>query len=63
MFVQNDGALNWEDSVGQCQLYGGWLVDIRDIYEHNCLVEYAMTNGIDQGAYWTDGDLYYVYFC
>merc|ERR1712243_485736 len=53
---------NWEDSIAECRLYGGWLVDIKDQKEQNCLMRYGISQGYndwfhtdanDQGSYGT----------
>merc|ERR1711915_209668 len=45
---------NWEDARSQCASLGGWLVDIQDIHEQNCLTRHAYkTDGLTD-IYWTD---------
>merc|ERR1711872_234090 len=43
----------WEEARGECELYGGWLVDIESPREQYCLLEYAHSAGI-QNWFWTD---------
>ena len=46
----------WEEARGECALYGGWLIDILDIHEQNCLLRHAhATPGLEDGLFWTDG--------
>ena len=42
------------DAVAECELYGGWLVNIESLAEQNCLMRYAQKNGLFHD-YWTDG--------
>ena len=40
----------------RCELDGGWLVNIEDVHEQNCLLKYALTtSGLHDKNYWTDG--------
>ena len=48
---------NWVDAAAECELYGGWLVNIESLAEQNCLVRYGNTHGLN-AWYWTDGNLY-----
>ena len=46
--------------MGECELYGGWLVQINDVQEYNCLLREGkrLTYGHCHGGcwYWTDGN-------
>ena len=44
----------WEDAIAECRLFGGWLLDVTDIAEHNCLMRYGNSQGWDIW-FWTDG--------
>ena len=44
----------WLDAIGECQLYGGWLVHITGLREYNCLLKYGISQGFEN-FYWTDG--------
>ena len=46
---------NWEDSRGECELYGGWLVQINDLKEYNCLLRFGVKEGMS-AWFWTDGN-------
>ena len=45
---------NWEDAIAECVLYGGWLVDVKDQKEHNCLMRYGISQGYNAWFH-TDG--------
>jgi len=54
LFV-TDEVRNWVDARDHCQLFGGWLVDIQDVHEQNCLMRHAYkTDGLTDYNYWTD---------
>ena len=42
------------DAVAECELYGGWLVNIESLAEQNCLMRYAQKNSLFNN-FWTDG--------
>ena len=44
----------WEDAIAECQLYGGWLIDVTSLAEHNCLMRYGNSQGFENW-FWTDG--------
>ena len=50
---------NWNDAIAECQLYGGWLVDVTGLEEHNCLLSFGKSQGLNTW-YWTDGKRFYV---
>merc|ERR1719347_466084 len=45
----------WNEAVAECDLYGGWLVNIKDWREQNCLVRYGVSQGFPR-CFWTDGN-------
>merc|ERR1719391_1108022 len=45
----------WEEAILECQFYGGWLVDVKDQKEHNCLMRYGTSQEFDD-YYWTDAN-------
>ena len=49
----------WIDALAECELYGGWLVNIKDWREENCLVRYGVSQGLATW-YWTDGNFDYI---
>ena len=54
LFSETD--MTWEEARGECALYGGWLIDILDFHEQNCLLRHAhATPGLENQGYWTDG--------
>ena len=48
--------MTWEEARGECELYGGWLTDLRTRKEQNCLLRYAQTAGVTDDWYWHDGN-------
>merc|ERR1739841_33380 len=46
---------NWFEARGECELYGGWLVQINDLTEFNCLMRHGVAEET-QTWYWTDGN-------
>ena len=53
----SDVTHNWYDAMGECELYGGWLLSINSQREQNCLVRYANSAGIESGWFWHDGKI------
>ena len=53
-YLFSEEVRSWLDAKEECELYGGWLVDIRSQAEANCLMRYGMSLGVCHG-YWTDG--------
>lgn len=39
--------------MGECELYGGWLVQINDLKEYNCLLRYG-SKEFEHEWFWTD---------
>merc|ERR1719410_2187525 len=55
-YLFSDITHNWEDSMGECELYGGWLVQINDLKEYNCLLRYGAKEIANEYLwFWTDG--------
>merc|ERR1711973_467005 len=46
---------NWNDARAECELYGGWLVDVNSIEEHNCIMRYGKSQGFDK-EFWIDAN-------
>ena len=61
-YLFSEVQMTWEEARGECQLYGGWLVDLRTRKEQNCLLRYAQAAGVPEGWYWHDGDQNTRYF-
>jgi len=53
LFV-TDEVRNWVEARDYCALFGGWLVDIQDVHEQNCLTRHAYNTGLTDYSYWTD---------
>ena len=47
--------LSWLDARGECELMGGWLVQIKGFLEYNCLMRHGFKEET-QTWYWTDGN-------
>ena len=43
----------WFDARAECDLYGGWLVQINSQEEYNCLMRHGTGANLDD-TYWTD---------
>ena len=55
-YMFSDLRLTWQEAREECQLQGGWLVDLRSRTEQNCLLRYAKTAGVPEDTYWHDGN-------
>ena len=51
----------WHDAKLECELYGGFLLNLKDISEQNCLLRYYQSQDLRGGKYWTDGKSYIIY--
>jgi len=49
-------SVTWETAVAQCKLYGGWLLEINNQAEQNCLLKYGWTLG-SNAWFWTDAKI------
>ena len=47
--------MTWEEARGECDLYGGWLVDLNSLEEQNCLMRHGNSQGYN-AWFWTDGN-------
>ena len=54
-YLFSEVKMTWEEARAECQLYGGWLVDLRSRREQNCLIRYAQAAGVTEDWYWHDG--------
>merc|ERR1711936_418529 len=54
-YLFSELSLTWEEAKGECQLYGGWLLNLNNLVEQNCLLKHAVTNEIS-GWFWHDGN-------
>ena len=55
----SDVTNNRTHSWAECELYGGWLVQINDLEEYNCLLrdgKILEVNDLGEGWYWTDAN-------
>ena len=55
-YLFSEVKMNWEDARVECELYGGWLVDINSLQEQNCLMRHGNSQGYNVW-YHTDGKL------
>merc|ERR1712126_182421 len=54
-YLYSDDELIWEEARARCELFNGWLVDIGDVHEQNCLMKHALaTDELHNYYYWTD---------
>ena len=53
-YLFSDLALNWFEAQTECELYGGWLVNIGGFKEQNCLLRYGQSQLYDSW-FWHDG--------
>ena len=54
-YLFSEMQFSWEDSRLECELYGGWLVQINSRTEYNCLMRHGLKEEILEW-YWTDGN-------
>ena len=55
-YLFSDEKRPWQDAMLECELYGGFLLSLKDISEQNCLMRYAQSQNLNHW-YWTDGKL------
>merc|ERR1712227_338504 len=53
-YLFSEVEMTWEEARGECELYGGWLVDLKSRKEQNCILRYAQTAGVTETWYWHD---------
>ena len=53
-YLFSDFSADWPEAYAECELYGGWLVNIDNIGEHNCLLRHASAQNY-ASWYWTGG--------
>ena len=53
----SEATLSWFEAAAECELYGGWLVNIGGFKEQNCLVRYGQSQLYDYW-FWHDGNAY-----
>ena len=57
-YLFSDELHSWDEARAECALYGGWLVNIGGVREHNCLNRFAHSSvELVNKWYWTDGIL------
>merc|ERR1712089_57228 len=47
---------NWEDAKGECELFGGNLVEIRSMELNYCILRHAHHKGLPVDWYWHSGN-------
>ena len=55
-YLFSEVSLTWDEAVGECSLYAGWLVALNSLQEQNCLLKHAQNEGLTEDWYWTDGN-------
>ena len=57
-YLFSDVQHNWNEARAECVLYGGWLVQINNMKEYNCLLRHGMgfdtPDTSDSRWYWID---------
>ena len=56
-YLFSDATHTWDEALTECELYGGWLVNIGSVTEQNCLMRFGHSKtelSMDKW-YWTDG--------
>ena len=57
-YLFSDTTHTWDEALVECELYGGWLVNIGSVQEQNCLMKFAHSAAeLVNKWYWTDGRL------
>merc|ERR1712126_237481 len=54
-YLFSEVTLSWTEARIECELYGGWLVDVNSLQEHNCLLRYGNLQGFNTW-FWTDAN-------
>merc|ERR1712180_501444 len=52
----SEDSKTWEDAQGNCELYGGSLVQIRSMEMNYCILDYAETKALPAEWYWHSGN-------
>merc|ERR1712126_642539 len=56
-YLFSSNAMTWSESVAECALYGGWLLDINSIQEQNCIVRNIRNHGTTTWYFHDGNDL------
>merc|ERR1712192_44229 len=51
-YLFSEDKKTWNDAYGECELYGGHLVQIDGLAENFCLLKYAHAEGLPADWYW-----------
>merc|ERR1712037_220965 len=51
-YLFSEDKKTWNDAYGECELYGGHLVQIDGLAENFCLLKYAHAEGLAADWYW-----------
>lgn len=54
-YLFSDVSHTWFEARAECELYGGWLVQIKEFAEFNCLMRHGKREEIHTW-YWIDGN-------
>merc|ERR1712203_675469 len=54
-YLFSEDTRTWNDAYGECELYGGHLVQIDGLAENFCLLKYAHADGLSDW-YWHSGN-------
>merc|ERR1712098_218654 len=51
-YIFSEDKKDWPSAKVECELYGGWLLDIGSMEEQHCLVKFARAQGIHAAPWW-----------
>ena len=54
-YLFSEETADWNEAKEMCQILGGYLVKIENRHENNCLLVYAMNNGLEDEWWRTSG--------
>merc|ERR1712179_481393 len=55
-YLFSEDAKNWQDASDNCLLYGSHLLQIDNMAENYCLLEYAQSQGLSAAGWWHSGN-------
>merc|ERR1712080_184118 len=55
-YLFSDDTRSWADASTNCDIYGGHLLQLDDMSENYCLLQFSHAQGIKQDWYWHSGN-------
>merc|ERR1712226_772542 len=55
-YLFSEDRRTWSEANGECELYGGHLIQIDDMEENYCILDYAHEQGLPADWYWHSGN-------